>query len=146
MEAKIRNVSHNEIRIGNWIQWEDDSNEQIQVNEITHITGEDYSATNYFFNGGLSLDFIPIPLTEEWLIKFGFTKHSHYEHLFFKDKFRYNINNFTVGILRDCAMEGESKKHACGYPSLTDMVSCGNVHQLQNLYWCLCGKELELKQ
>src|SRR5688572_1327062 len=74
MEAKTRNVSPNEIRIGNWIQWEDDSNEQIQVNEITHITGEDYSATNYFFNGGLSLDFIPIPLTEEWIVRFGFVK------------------------------------------------------------------------
>jgi len=65
----------NELRIGNWVEWEDDSHEQVQVLSLSYIMdSERKEITNYFINGGLIDDFLPIPLTEEWLLKFGFTK------------------------------------------------------------------------
>lgn len=71
----------------------------------------------------------PIILTEEWLIKFGFSKDGEY---YSKGYFHY---------------------HECGNIFIgNDHVSGGNVdanikyvHQLQNLYFALKGIELQLK-
>ena len=120
-----------ELRIGNWITDLDALNNRHQT-QVQHLDPDaEHSAQ-------------PILLTEEWLIKFGFKKHSEQKQLFFLDKFRFNLNVFTVKILRACDKAGESQHHECGYPILTDMISCGYVHQLQNLYFALTGEELKL--
>lgn len=62
METKIK---PQELRIGNWIEWDDDSHEQFQVESIK------FQKPNFFVNGGLLDDMLPIPLSEEWLIRFG---------------------------------------------------------------------------
>lgn len=71
-------------------------------------------------------DALPIPLTEEWLIKFGFEKIG-YEwrlkqgwHWISVDKNSFYILGKQLGLLE-------------------------NVHQLQNLYFALTGEELEIK-
>ena len=76
-------------------------------------------------------DLIPIPLTEEWLIKFGFRK----------TWFGYDIistgieieplenEDYTICINANEYHIGENFKY---------------VHQLQNLYFALTNKELEL--
>jgi hypothetical protein len=80
----------------------------------------------------------PIPLTEEWLIRFGFSKTESNEYYQF-----YDLDNFRVflGIKvtqsvfvtwKDCQIE--------------DSVNNLSVHQLQNLYFALTGQELELKE
>lgn len=66
----------------------------------------------------------PIPLTEEWLIKFGFVKQGRYYRIgkvkiTFRDCWRFEYGGFISKIYY--------------------------VHQLQNLYFALTDKELQLK-
>ena len=69
----------------------------------------------------------PIPLTEEWLIKFGF----EFDQLTWALDSQFE---WIGGVLKYC--QGKSK---------TIYVKCKYIHQLQNLYMCLVGQELELK-
>lgn len=77
----------------------------------------------------------PIPLTEEWLRRFGFaniTKDSdinvHYELKVDGWSIEYEI---AKGYF-ECFLEGIR-------------LDKSDVHSLQNLYFVICGKELELK-
>jgi hypothetical protein len=76
----------------------------------------------------------PIPLTEEWLLRFGFVKDSEYDNTFnlgievlngFKD---FTIDIRAKVLLLDC-ME----------------IKIEYVHQLQNLYFAMTGEDLEFK-
>jgi hypothetical protein len=98
----------------------------------------------------------PIPLTEEWLLKFGFEKgklqkwfgngHDYqpvdvytelYAFTIGRHEFEYHIRTWThSGIAED-----ESCAVYCG----DNLVVCEHVHQLQNLYFALTGEELETK-
>ena len=91
-----------------------------------------------YFKNTISIDYIdideiePIPLTEEWLLKFGFKKRKN-RHLFhwenkiviseYKDEFE---NFFYPKTGYDIRFSNEIKY----------------VHQLQNLYFALTGAEL----
>ena len=82
----------------------------------------------------------PIPLTEEWLLKFGFHKH-HGEYynetiaIWEKGYLWY----FSIYPLEDMEDElPDMSAHRTGH-----YVKC--VHQLQNLYHALTGEELNLK-
>jgi hypothetical protein len=68
----------------------------------------------------------PIPLTEEWLIRFGFTA---------KNKVDYESN---CGIL-------DLESTDAGFLFDSRLV-IEHVHTLQNLYFALTGQELEFKQ
>ena len=75
----------------------------------------------------------PIPLTEEWLLKFGFEEKSKSKN-FYLGNFRFHISkpaNYDGFIFCD------------GYDVITDRIKY--VHQLQNLYFALIGEELILK-
>lgn len=73
----------------------------------------------------------PIPLTEEWLLKFGFVKQrNHFLRLNLNGVFEegdyletFDCENFTFGYYGGLVV-----KH---------------VHQLQNLYFALTGEELK---
>lgn len=81
-------------------------------------------------SGTYTLDEIePIPLTEEWLLSFGFQKD--------KDGVCTKL-----GVL--FWLESGRLQIADGYTSLINC-PCAYVHQLQNLYFALTGNELELK-
>lgn len=74
----------------------------------------------------------PIPLTEEWLLRFGFKKKEHTYELgwfivFFSEFSEYGLwlEDNEGGVLNDKAMK--------------------YVHQLQNLYFALTGEELKIK-
>lgn len=72
--------------------------------------------------------FEPIPLTEEWLLKLGFTK------LYGCFGFETQRGNFIIE--EDlCEITGD-------YNDIGFMAPCGYVHQLQNLYFALTGSEL----
>jgi len=72
---------------------------------------------------------VPIPLTEEWLLKLGF-KNEHNPIYFSIDGFyiEYKNDEFTTEV-------GE-----CSYLVLE------YVHQLQNLYFALTGEELVINE
>jgi hypothetical protein len=107
-----------ELRIGNLV------NENGEVIKIRQETLCDFA------NGYVVFE--PIPLTEEWLLKFGFKKPAHtwcgdVFHLTEWDK--YPIN-WCVAMNKNNAVIIEKLKY---------------VHQLQNLYFALTGEELKIK-
>lgn len=75
------------------------------------------------------IHFKPIPITEDWLFNFGFQE-SYESGYYFKEELIINIE-------LDCYLKGD----------FTDLhiKSIGYVHELQNLYFKLTGKELILK-
>jgi len=77
-------------------------------------------------------DFKPIPLTEEWLLKFGFKKFENYEI--------YNKGDFQCDKTQPEQEEEGYWFFIEGYA-----VNIKYVHQLQNLYFVLCGEELIIK-
>ena len=82
--------------------------------------------------------FEPIPLTEEWLLKFGFN----------------NINSKEYGIkCGSCWMSlsnpkdmGEWQDCYCWIFDRFKFIELKYVHQLQNLYFALTGNELTIEK
>ena len=116
-----------ELRIGNIIQYSEDSVifKVIGVHEYGLDVENDIETTY------IELDqFEPIPLTEEWLFKFGFKKDG-----------KYNSSDRWMGIFNQPLIMGNGYLTIPNYP-LTEIKY---VHQLQNLYFALTGQELEIK-
>jgi len=92
-------------------------------------------------------DLRPIPLTEEWLLKFGFKKWG-------RDDLPRTLN-YEMDWIRIfpsnsfCDFNGYGFMHYKPNPNeANESARCAfqYVHQLQNLFYCLCGEELTLKQ
>jgi hypothetical protein len=121
-----------EFRIGNIVYVKG------KVDELNGIADNDYYSTGYG-HGVWDNDIEPIPLTEEWLLKFGFEKITHavrsYSYHICDKNERYwffRISGQFGTITREitCVLSYEIK----------------HVHQLQNLYFALTGEELESTQ
>ena len=123
----------NELRIGSLINALD----SIGVVSICGIreNGEVLDFTGEIIETGfaLSKDCSPIPLTEEWLVRFGFQKAKvtdcyggHISPI--SDK-----NNFAIRIKNNGWHNGFSYSET------------KYVHQLQNLFYALTGEELTVK-
>ncbi len=76
----------------------------------------------------------PIPLTEEWLLKFGFEK--KYQTFEFKG---LNIDGTVVHFSFD-KWRSEYDIENCDFTEIP--AECKHVHQLQNLYFALTNEEL----
>jgi len=107
----------NELRIGNYIK-------PIGDFPVWKVTSRDFE---YIENN--TKDYEPIPLTEKWLINFGFVKQMG---CMFTNKI--TIRNGIKGKYQLRVSDG------------LDFVFIKHVHQLQNLYFALTGEELTLKQ
>ncbi len=94
----------------------------------------------------------PIPLTEEWLLKFGAEKISHFTVsnsiiLKLKRNLQLSFGNVGTPNFMVFIQEVDGKY-------ISDLMCIHNfdyekqmyVHQLQNLYFALTGEELTLKQ
>jgi hypothetical protein len=124
-----------DLRVGNWVS---------KHGEYYQIT----SATIVSLERGES-DAEPIPLTEEWLLKFGFEFINYDTDIdeengdFIYKEYRKKL--YGVGYTYDIV----SSPYAV-YQFQIDFKWCEKgvaadlkyVHQLQNLYWCLRGEEL----
>jgi hypothetical protein len=110
-------MKENELRIGNWIKYEG--------NEI-QLTKQKFKLC--VFTLGLDELHEPIPLTEEWLVKFGFIKNT-------TSWTNFNRPNYTK----------EVKLNIQGKYLFYNGLIIGSVHQLQNLYFALTGTELEVQ-
>lgn len=77
----------------------------------------------------------PIPLTEEWLLKFGFEKEY--------DKFMFSKDKLTILIREHDTFNPNGRV----YWNSWTIKECQPeyVHQLQNLYFALTGEELTFK-
>ena len=108
----------NELRIGNWYWWNSEGK-----NYEYQVEPRDFGNDNF-------KNFEPIPLTEEWLIRFGSKK---------------NDEELTIPINRH--MYISFFDNSCQLITDDDflIMDIESVHQLQNLYFALTGEELTIK-
>lgn len=121
----------NELRVGNIVFEPLNENKRaFKVFEIYHE--EDYDKINYHN----ALSFEPVQLNEEWLKNLGF-----------EDKQRgfYSIKcGSTFFRLTPPQFMGEWQTEYCWVYDDLKFTEVKYVHQLQNLYFILCGVELQL--
>jgi hypothetical protein len=116
----------NELRIGNFVKGK-------EMNVYWTVEAIDGNSI-FSYGKWRSLDaFEPIPLTEEWLLKFGF---EYRKEILFDGWYSKLINYNSIRIFKD---ENGFFKY---YSAITYI---HHVHQLQNLYHALTGEELTLK-
>jgi hypothetical protein len=112
-----------ELRISNLVY---SNGEVVQIVQIERRYKEVYRINDVDNNQALK----PIPLTEEWLLKFGFKWKNH------------SLNNDKIRIY-SFKGNGDYSAHFTMGSNLID-IELKYVHQLQNLVYALTGKELEL--
>ena len=118
----------NELRIGNWY-----------VHPMTP-TKAPSKMLDIDFISGFTEQFKPIPLTEEWLLKFGY-KHFQSEHIY--SEWALVID----GILKYKIFQSSyTGVETFTFPNSNKPVTLKHVHQLQNLYFALTGNELTIKE
>lgn len=128
-----------ELRLGNYVKFLD-SDIYRQVLEIyKNFIGVSSQHKNFSLDVNLK-DIEGIPLTEEWLINFGFI---------FYDKtisLNYGGESMRYALLKDFILyfHGENGYNLETGWRRTDFC-IKYVHQLQNLYFAITGKELNLK-
>lgn len=120
-----------ELRVGNYLF------KYGEVVKIVEIGIKHKGDTNYYLrsendNCGYWIDqFNPIPLTEEILLKCCFEKRSDGDYNLFK------YSEVDIIICNDF-----SSWQCDGINFSVNRIKY--LHQLQNLYWCLVGKELNI--
>jgi hypothetical protein len=125
----MENLRAQELRIGNYVNYEQTTH---VIHQLTNsICGSYWHKSNASDSYAHTYDEIkPIPLTEEWLERFGF------ERLGNGFEF-WESSVFNIEFIRN---------H--WHISYTSNVLCTHikyVHQLQNLYFALTGEELTIK-
>lgn len=111
----------NELRIGNWAMY----SSKIQVNENKIRECVDHPDR-----------FAPIPLTEEWLIKFGFEIDKSTDAQWF---FKENDIDVSFGLAFNYMGNNAWELYTGSQP-------IEHVHQLQNLYHALTGEDLSINE
>jgi len=125
-------ISKNELRLGNLV------NEEVLTElTIVGLLGNICRADNKGEDCHLSYDsLMGIPLTEEWLVRFGFVKK--------EDGFYYlDIGNDTM--ITSGGKEFWIDKIVEGVDVSVGLGGGNAVHQLQNLYHAMANKELILR-
>lgn len=115
----------NELRIGNWVYFTDwpVSDNPVQVERST--LSEDW--VKFFAS--------PIPLTKEWLLRFGFEINENQDY-------EMNFGRKCIEVV-ECQDDDLGLKYrndvglTCNWIDFVDY-----VHQLQNLVFALTGEEL----
>lgn len=133
-------MKSNELRIGNLVMASYDGvkyTKEVVTDIFKYGINSNYGEADYDEER-----IKPIPLTEEWLIKFGFEKKD--ANIGLKEEFK-KPNNYHYSL----------KSFGEYYPNMKQIevlgehpgfyIKCEHVHQLQNLYYALTGEELEIK-
>lgn len=116
-----------ELRIGNWVFDQDCEPYYFQIEQIRKDIGD--SLWVYYRNGSIKCKVPePIPLTEEILLKCGFEKQGFY----FLNR-NSALMQMEISLSRKC------------FISSLLAIEIKHLHQLQNLYFCLVGKELNIE-
>lgn len=133
-----------ELRIGNLVYVTDNLTNlifkeitPINIHNLMHLTGWDKSPVD--------IEFEPIPLTEEFLLKFGFVNIDKGDN----DFITYTDSEHNYYLQID--VRRKDGKYLILDNSFYDlrafsMVDIEYVHQLQNLYFALTGNELKYEE
>lgn len=117
-------MKSNKLRIGNYVEFAD------SVYKVNHHTFSILAREKE------NHKYKPIPLTEEWLLKFGCVE-SHKGEDFVN--YWNQGKDFSIDIV-----DGEIFNYRLYERYRTKSITY--VHQLQNLYFALTGEELTIKQ
>jgi len=132
-----------DLRIGNWYQWaHEESISYKQVDpEFIHIQHEyDTNPDDDQFARGWWAQ--PIPLNKEWFLKFGFEHKSN--HFTIKTGWYYSLSQEKIQSKLRIKLTRNENFHVKSPANGT--IYLKYVHQLQNLYFVLAEKELEIKE
>ncbi len=138
-------MNANELRLGNILMYNSpisftSQNVEVNIYHLSDILGEtplsDLSRKNAYQ---------PVILTEEWLIKFGFEKTSSWIGADMQFEYiDYRIDQFTCFNPDSGGIEVEFNSVLESTDNRSYITTIQYVHQLQNLYYALTGKELEV--
>lgn len=130
-------IDPKELRIGNYVRsLKNNSNLcfggnlpfwEVTIDDMLHILN---NPKNYE----------SIPLTEDWLVKFGFEENPSHEHPHFDNWRRPEDTDFSLGNYNDEYWVVEFLDQTYGCPEIK------YVNQLQNLYFALTGQELTINE
>jgi len=115
----------NELRIGNLLG----SYNKGEEDRVLTINAQNILVEAKANNQGYTR-YRPIPLTEEWLLRFGFEKNNNNQFILIKG---------SVDILFNKDLNGWTCDGINFSINMTE-----HVHQLQNLYFALTGEELTI--
>jgi hypothetical protein len=115
MTNETKQITANELKIGNFVEIDQYPDYKI-INQIEEGIDIDQC---------VKLNASPIPITEEWLLKLGFTSNPYQD--------RYEKGQLHI----EC---DKTKGEICLW--IESMPHIKHVHQLQNLYFALTGEEL----
>lgn len=147
-----------ELRIGNWVLGEEETSAQII--SMLLLSTKDYSIGLQEKIEYVSLlqQLNPIPLTEEWLLKFGVSEYIdlHGNPSIWSIEIKHMNQDYGTHEHLCLGMSHEdfdSKDWDCwlwwiGTPDdgATYNYDIKYIHQLQNLYFALTGEELTIKE
>jgi len=132
-----------ELRIGNWVCVNHAFKSQSELEDYSMLTKID-GLGDGFISWDKSYGFhhegiFPIPLTEEWLVKFGFEEYDRMgDNIFFafkkEDNFKFNLHLFFLEL--SVSFYGLNWERA---------IKLKYVNQLQNLYFAITGEELAIE-
>ena len=124
-----------ELRIGNFCKWNGPHYTEQATIASLDLTEVSFKCGDY----GMVADLEPIPLTEEWLEKLGFWSKYKSNHL------KWSLYGFDIDQISDEDENGNEipQEQIFHYAYQYEIKY---VHQLQNLYFALTGKELTINQ
>ena len=124
-------MNANEVIIGNYIIERNDNMQTVDMLAERAIGFDNMLVPEYECN--------PIPLTEAWLLKFGF---GMLNKSYFSTPPRTRTNNSPYSLIYTKDLNGD------WYILINESVRfyLEHVHQLQNLYFALTGEELTINE
>lgn len=131
-------IQAKDLRLNNYINHKD-----LGIVKVISISSKigDYESVfveslkdGFDYNFHLDEDLKPIPLTEEILLKIGFVQIGFYENVFSKGSSRIHLHN-----------EGKKALLIYQYENNHIELEIESLHDLQNKFFAIGGKELEVK-
>lgn len=131
-------INVKELRIGNLVNYHivDSLDERKEWYEVIFIEHEDLRILSDYHD---EKDYKPIPLTEETLLKCGFVRELYYFNAYDINVEGYYLDDIHIILYND-------KYILCGeYDGMVyEMREISGLHEIQNLYYELYRKELEV--
>ena len=130
-------INAKDVRLGNWIYGTDGKEHQVTLEALTYLLAEpDYNQCK------------PIGISPERLVRAKFIKDNY--GVFEKTKDNINSSESVFELwLKQCEVEGKlvwDVSIGQDFGDITPLCYIEFIHQLQNIYYCLTGKELEFQK
>lgn len=120
-------IQANELRLGNWVDYKGKYYQIYDGIRSLSIDDLDSESLDSHLKNIKLLDLRPIPITEEILLKCGFERLGKYTFVCDNALMQLEIDVITNKLVHSILA-----------------IEVKYLHQLQNLYYFLCGKELEI--